>query len=268
MTSGQRTGLLLGPSAFLWLAGVLAPLVLVLRMSLYSRGAAAGEQQYDVLFFQPGTWSLESYATVLTEPFYLRIFGFTALLTAAVGCLTLTCGYLLGYAIYRAARRGKVILILLIVLPKFNNILVMVHGVKMIFGPSGFWPVVAGEVLLLTPYAALTIAAALEAVPYHLVEAARGLGATAAAAFWRVTLPLSMPGVSAAVILTVLWSASAFLAPYLLGQPAHYTVAVEVDRQVHTDLNWTLGAALNIVLMAVLAGSSYLLAKSRRRCAA
>lgn len=253
------------PSAILWLAGVLAPLLLVLRMSLYSRGATTGEQRFDVLFYQPGTWSVESFVQVLTEPFYLRLFGFTAVLVGVVSMITLVCGYLLGYAIYRATPRGKILLIVLIVLPKFNNILVMVHGVKMIFGPSGFWPVVAGEVLLLVPYVALTIAATLEAVPYHLVEAARGLGASAAVAFWRITLPLSLPGVSAATVLTILWSSSAFLAPYLLGQPAQYTVAVEVDRQVHMDLNWPLAAALNMVLIAILAITAYVLTAARRR---
>ena len=267
MTNGRVTGFLLAPSAFLWLTGVLAPLVLVLRMSLYSRGSATGEQRYDMLFYQPGTWSVESFVQVLTEPFYLRVFGFTAVLVVVVSSITLLCGYLLAYAVYRATPRGKIALIVLIVLPKFNNILVLVHGVKMMLGPSGFWPVVAGEVLMLVPYAALTIAAALEAVPYHLVEAARGLGATAVEAFWRITLPLSLPGVSAAAILTILWSASAFLAPYLLGQPAQYTVAVEVDRQVHTDLNWTLAAALNVVLMSVLAATAYALSAARRRFA-
>lgn len=265
MTRRGATALLLAPLALLWLAGVLAPLLLVLRMSLYVRGAATGEQRYDMLFYQPGTWSVESFIKVLTEPFFLRLFGFTAILVLVVTSIALLCGYVLGYAIYRATPRGKVALIVLIVLPKFTNILVLVHGVKMMFGPSGFWPVVAGEVLTIVPYVALTIAAALEAVPYHLVEAAHGLGATAASAFWRVTLPLSMPGVSAAAILTILWSASAFLAPSLLGQPAQFTVAVEVDRQVHQDLNWTLAAALNVVLMSVLAASGYALSAARRR---
>lgn len=68
----------------------------------------------------------------------------------------------------------------------------------------------------------------------------------------------------AAAILTVLWSASAFLGPYLLGQPAQYTVAVEVDRQVHQDLDWTLGAALNVVLIAIMSAAAYLLTLVRR----
>jgi ABC-type spermidine/putrescine transport system permease subunit I len=263
----KNSKLLLAPSVFIWLAGVLTPLVFLLRMSLYSRGDISGEKRLDVLFYQPGTWSLESFTKVLTEPFYLRLFGFTALLALVVTTLTLLFGYLLAYAVYRATPRSKIALILLIALPKFANILVFVYGVKMIFGANGFVPVVAGEVMLLVPYAALTIAAALEAVPYHLVEAARGLGASSPAAFWRVTLPLSMPGVSAAAILTVLWSASAFLGPYLLGQPAQYTVAVEIERQVHTDLNWTIAAALNVVLIAILTVAAYTMSTVRRRLA-
>lgn len=262
-----RWKLLLVPSALLWLAGVLTPVLFLLRMSLYSRGDATGERAYDVLFYQPGTWSLESFRTVLSEPYYRSRFAFTLLLALAVTVLTLLAGYLLAYAVYRASPRGKIALVLAIALPKFTNILVFVFGVKMIFGASGLAPVIAGEVLLLVPYAALTIAAALEAVPYQLVEAARGLGASAASAFWRVTLPLSMPGVAAAAILTVLWSGSAFLGPYLLGEPAQYTVAVEVDRQVHEQLNWTLAAALNVVLIAVLAAVAWGLTALRRRLA-
>ncbi len=259
--------LLLLPSLFLWLAGVLTPLVFVLRMSLYAHGEGSGEKHFDALFYQPGTWSLQSILTVLTEPFYQRLFAFTALLALTVTTLTLLCGYLLGYLVYRATPKRKILLILLIALPKFTNILVFVFGVKMIFGANGFFPVVAGEVLLLVPYAALTIAATLETVPYHLVEAARGLGASPAAAFWRVTFPLSMPGVAAAAILTILWSASGFLGPYLLGEPVHYTVAVEVERQVRQNLNWTLAAALNVVLIALLAGGAYTMSLLRRRLA-
>jgi ABC-type spermidine/putrescine transport system permease subunit I len=237
-------------------------------MSLYSRGNATGEAQFDTLFYQPGTWSLDSFVRVLTEPFYQHLFGFTGLLAIAVTTVTLLIGYGLGYAVYRARRpHEKLVLILLIVLPKFTNILVFVYGVKMIFGANGFAPVLTGEVLLLVPYAALAIAAGLEAVPWELVEAARGLGASASSAFWTITFPLSLPGLSSAAVITFLWSLTAFLGPYLLGEPAQYTVAVEVERQVHQDLDWTLAAALNVVLLGVLGVFSYCLSAVSRRVA-
>jgi spermidine/putrescine transport system permease protein len=257
--------LLLAPSVVLWLAGVLTPLVLLLRMSLYSVSSGAGEQRFDTPFYQPGTWSIESYQRVFTEPFFRDLIAFTGGLALPVTILTLAAGYILAYSVYRAPPRRKVVLILLITLPKLTNILVFVFGVKMIFGANGLAPVIAGEVLLLTPYAALTLAAALEAVPYEMVEAARGLGASAARAFWLVTLPASLPGLAAAATLTAAWSFTAFLGPYLLGEPAHYTVAVEVDRQVHQDMNWPLAAALNVVLIAVLAAFALASAAARRR---
>jgi putative spermidine/putrescine transport system permease protein len=113
----------------------------------------------------------------------------------------------------------------------------------------------------------LTIAAALETVPYSLVETARGLGASATRAFWSVVFPLTMPGLLAAATLVLLWSLTAFLAPYLLGEPRHYTLAVEVDRQMRQDLNWTRAAAINVTLMALMAGLAYGLSAVRRRVA-
>lgn len=257
--------LLLVPSALLWLAGVLLPLLSILRMSLYARGDVTGEHQFDVLFYQPGTWSLESFAKIASDPFYLRTSAFTLGLGLLVTSMTLLLGFVLAYAVYRSSTRGKVLLIALIALPKFANILVYVYGLKILLGPNGFWPVVAGEVLLLLPYAALTIAAALEAVPYSLIEAARGLGASGLQAFWAVAFPLSLPGFLAAGTLTLLWSLTAFLGPYLLGEPQNYTLSVEVDRQTRQDMNWALAGALNVVLIAAMAGIAYGLSAARRR---
>ena len=265
MTEARSSRWLTAPAALLWTVGVALPLLLVLRISLYSRGDVSGPGQFETLFFEPGTWTLANFVKIFSEPFYLGTMGFTIGLALTTTLLTLALGYVVAYAIYRATPVGKAVLIVLVILPKFTNILVFVYGLKMIFGPSGFWPVVASEVLMLLPYAVLTIAAALEAVPYSLVEAARGLGATATQAFWRVTFPLSLPGTIAAATLTILWSLGAFLGPYLLGQPAEYTISVEVDRQTNHDLNWALAAALNVVLLGVMAGFGYGLTSLRRR---
>ncbi|MBI1357124.1 MAG: ABC transporter permease subunit [Acidobacteria bacterium] len=267
MRPGRAVDWLLLPAGLLWLAGVLAPLLFVLRMSLYSRGGIAGEKRYDILFYQPGTWSLESFRQILAEPFYLRMLGFTIGLALLVTALTLALGYVAAYGIYRSGPAGKAFLLTLIVLPKFTNILVYVFGLKLLLGRNGFWPVVAGETLFLLPYATLTLAATLETVPYSLVETARGLGASAARAFWSVVFPLTLPGLLAAATLALLWSLTAFLGPYLLGEPRQYTLAVEVDRQMRQDLDWPLAAALNVTLMLLMAGVASGLSLVRRRAA-
>ena len=71
----------------------------------------------------------------------------------------------------------------------------------------------------------------------------------------------------AAATLAILWSLGAFLGPYLLGQPAQYTMSVEVDRQMNHDLNWALAAALNVVLLGGMAICGYALTAIRRRTA-
>ena len=267
MIEAKRYRWLTAPAAALWTLGVALPLLVILRMSLYSRGDISGPNQFETLFYQPGTWTLENFVRILTTPFYLNTLAFTIGLAVTSTLLTLALGYVVAYAVYRSSRAGKVVLLVLVTLPKFTNILVFVYGLKMILGPSGFWPVVAGEVLMLLPYAVLTIAAALETVPFSLVEAARGLGASASQAFWSITFPLSLPGTLAAATLAILWSLGAFIGPYLLGQPAQYTVSVEVDRQMNHDLNWALAAALNVVLLGVMAICGYSLAAIRRRAA-
>jgi ABC-type spermidine/putrescine transport system permease subunit I len=255
----------LAPAAILWGIGVLAPLVWLVRLSLYWQGNETGEHRFDVLFYHPGTLTLDNYYRIFTDRFYLRMILFTAGLGLLVTAVTAPLGYVLGYAIYRSTPRAKALLVLLIALPKFTNILVFVYGLKILLGPNGLGPVVAGEVLLLLPYAALTIAAALEAVPFELVEAARGLGASAFAAFWNVTFRLSLPGVITAGLLTLVWSLGAFLGPYLLGGPEQYTIAVQVERETNLDLRWALAAALNMVLLAIVAALGYAVSRFRMR---
>jgi spermidine/putrescine transport system permease protein len=70
--------------------------------------------------------------------------------------------------------------------------------------------------------------------------------------FWEVTLPLSLPAVSVSVLLSFIWGVGAFVAPYLLGKPELYTLAVEVDRQTNWRLNWAMGATVAFVLMAMI----------------
>ena len=257
--------IMLAPATLLWTFGVLIPLAFILRMSLYSSGPTTGEHRFDVLFYEPNTFTFDSFVTLFTQPYYQRLILFTIGLAIVITVVTMLVGYLLAYSVFQVRPAMKPLLLLLIVLPKFTNILVFIFGLKVIFGPSGFWPVVAGEVLVLFPYAALTIAAALESVPKSLIDAARGLGAKPSLAFWNVTFRLSLPGTLAAATMILLWSLSAFLGPYLLGKPEHFTLAVEVERKVNTDLNWPLGAAMNVVLLAMSACVGYLLTRSRLR---
>jgi ABC-type spermidine/putrescine transport system permease subunit I len=261
----MRRAILLAPACALLTAGVVAPLLWLVRLSLYTKPAGGGERQYDVLFYLPDTWTLSNFSRVAADPFYVRMVLFTIGLGLLATVIAVMLGYILAIGVHQAPRRWKGPLIILIALPKFTSLLLFIFGLKMIFGANGFWPVVTGETLILLPYAALTIAAALEAVPRNLVEAARGLGASATAAFWSVTFRLSLPGLIAATVLTMLWSLGAFLSPFLLGEPAQYTIGVQVNREVTQDLDWPVAATLNLILLALVAMAGYAATRARVR---
>jgi ABC-type spermidine/putrescine transport system permease subunit I len=112
--------------------------------------------------------------------------------------------------------------------------------------------VLLGEVVLIMPYCVLILVAVLHTIDPELEDSARSLGASEGQVFWYVTLPLSLPGVWVATLLSFIWGVGAFVAPYLLGTPEHYTLAVEVDRQTNWRLNWAMGSAVAMILVAVI----------------
>jgi putative spermidine/putrescine transport system permease protein len=112
--------------------------------------------------------------------------------------------------------------------------------------------VIAGLVQSSLPLAVLPIAASIRNVPASLEEAAAVLGASRLRAMWEVVLPLSTPGLWAAFLLTFAFNASAFVVPLLLGGGRIVMISPLVRDQMGPLLNWPLGAALSLVLCAVI----------------
>jgi len=185
----------------------------------------------------------------------------------------------------------KAALLLVVVLPKFTNVLVLMYGFLLVFGASGLvnrallgvgliaaplpmvynlFAVVLAEVVLVLPYCVRVLVAALHAIDRDLEEAARSLGASDAQVFWHVVLPLSMPGVWVSALLSFIWGIGAFVAPYLLGTPELHTLAVEVDRQANWRLNWAMAGAVAMVMVVLIGAlvAVYLGAQRRVEAAA
>ena len=112
--------------------------------------------------------------------------------------------------------------------------------------------VLIGETYLILPYAVLVLVAALDRIDPRLVPAARGLGAGPLGAFVRVTLPLSVPGLTLAATISLIWALGAFISPYLLGSPQELTLAVDVQKQTFENLNWPRGAADAMLMLVAI----------------
>ncbi|HET7524391.1 MAG TPA: ABC transporter permease, partial [Burkholderiaceae bacterium] len=218
------------PSAYLLLFFAAPSLIMVVAslrvagdygglMPLVSTDPATGVTRWLV---HTGNWreffTLEGFGRFFADPIYLEVFarsfGYATLTTLA--CLAL--GYPLAWLIARSARRHRDLLILLVVLPFWSNFLIRVYAWMILLGPQGAFARAVNAVLgwfglapvqllfnafavvvvliyVHLPFMVLPLYANLEKHDPALIDAAQDLGADAWHCFWRVTWPLSLPGV-------------------------------------------------------------------------
>ena len=242
---------------FLW-AGV--PLLLVVGYSFMERGIYGGVER---------GFTLEHYRQLL-DPLYLGIIGRTIVLSvlATAGCLIV--GFPMAYVIARSGRWRR-LLLFLVVLPFWTSFLVRTYAMIFLLRDTGlinsvlmglgiietpltllYTPgaVLAGLIYGFLPFAVLPIYASLEKLDPTLLEAAEMLGARPATRFWRVTLPLTMPGVVAGGLLVFIPALGSFLTPDLLGGAKTTLLGNLVQNQFTTGRDWPFGAAASILLLA------------------
>lgn len=251
----------------MFVASLLAcPLALLLRVSFFESAQGVG-------FYKPNTWSIQSYQEFLSDPTSREVTLFTIVTGLGITGITLLIAYPVALFISGLSPFSRRLAVGLVLLPKLCNVLVLVYGLQLILSGDGpissviLWlggsdePVmlyrnllgmIIGEVYLLLPYAILLLLLGILQVDPSLVAAARGLGASPWQTFWRITWPLSLPGVFAAGQLTLVWALSAILGPRLLGGEQETTLAVEVQRQALENLRWPRGAATAVILVVLL----------------
>ena len=112
--------------------------------------------------------------------------------------------------------------------------------------------VIVGLVYGYLPFAVLPMYASIEKFDYTLIEAANDLGANARSAFWRIMLPMTAPGVIAAVVLTLVPVVGAFITPDIMGGGKVEMIGTLINRQFGVARNWPFGSAISLVLMALV----------------
>jgi ABC-type spermidine/putrescine transport system permease subunit I len=270
---------LAAPAAALLALGLVAPLLLLVRVSLSQEAGPVGR-------FESDTWTLAAYSTLLGDPLVRSIWWLTAKVSLLITALTLAIAYPVALLLRRLSPRIKMLALIAIVLPKLANMLVIVYGLKALLGnegpvnrlllalgatqaPIAFYPnllgVVIGETYLVLPYALVVLTIGLEKIDRDLEDAARGLGASPGQVLWRVTLPLSLPALFTAAQLCLAWTFGMLVGPLLLGGPDEYTLGVEVQRLTLERLSWPRGAAAAVLLLATLAACLVLLNALERR---
>jgi len=199
---------------------------------------------------------------------FLKSFGYAALATL----LCLAAGYPLALLVARSPRRYRDILVLLVILPFWSNFLIRVYAWMMLLGPQSFvstalngllglaglepvsllytpTAVVVALVYVHLPFMVLPLYANLEKHDPALLDAAQDLGAGAWQRFWRVTFPLSLPGVYAGAALVFIPAVGIFAIPDLLGGTSGIMIGNVIKQQFLDTRDWPFGAALSLMLM-------------------
>jgi putative spermidine/putrescine transport system permease protein len=214
--------------------------------------------------------TLDNYSFVLSRRLYLEAIVRTFAIGMAVGLIDILLAYPLAYFLVRTTSRWKGLLIALSLAPLLASVVVRTYGWYVILNRFG----VANDVLLalgviadripfmpssgaitiglahaLLPYAVLTVMGGLDAIHPNLERAAMSLGASRLRTFLTVTLPLSMPGVVGGFLLCFSIAISAYATPAILGGPATQVLATAIYGFMTQLLDWSVGAALAVILV-------------------
>ncbi|WP_163850823.1 ABC transporter permease [Pseudooceanicola aestuarii] len=239
------------------------PLMFIVVYSFWLRTATGA----DVAGFH-----LDNWAEALTDAFYRDILLNTLKIAAITTAVCALMGYPAAYFIARS-QGNKALLLLLLMLPFWISYIIRTMSWINILGVSGalngmlLWAgliqepiqmlynevtVILGLVHFLLPFMVLNIFVSLDGIDTTLEDAANSLGATRWQAFVQVTLPLSLPGLAAGGLLCFVLGAGTYITPLVLGGPTDAMFANLVFEAIITQLNWPLGSALSLMLLAVL----------------
>ena len=256
-TVGQITPLL-----SFWL---LLPLLALLALAF---AAPLGKLLWGSVFAPEATAA--HYVRIVDESLYLRIFLRTIRTAAVVSLAALLLGYPVALVMSRLSGASAMLVAACVLLPLWTSVLVRSYAWTALLQRNGLvnvllqkggltsaplpllysdWAVMIAMTHVLLPYMILPIYAALKSIPPDLDRAALNLGASSFQCFRAVTLPLSMPGVQAGLVMAFILSLGFYVTPALVGGPRNLTIATLIGQQVTEVQNWPFAGALAGVLL-------------------
>src|SRR5881275_252103 len=242
--------------------------------------AIVAAYSFDVYSFDPGphSFTVAAWQEFLHSPVYLKLFWKSVRMSLTVSAIIVPLAYPLAYYLALSRTKRKYILLLLLIAPFLTSYLLRVLAWKVILGNQGVvnsflvWTglrspdhpisqllysrfavmLVLGYIWL--PFVALPIFVSLESLDRRLLEAASDLGASRLWAFFRVTLPLSLPGVVAAFLFVFIPTLGEFVTPSLVGGTSGYMYGNQIVDLFGTGFpDWETGSVLAIFLLGVVA---------------
>ena len=245
------------PLAALFVAFFVAPLVVLILLSLHGEALMK-------------TWTLANYVKFFTDSFNYAILFETLILGVKATLLCLAFGFPIAWVCARAGARLQSVVVFLVILPILTSVVVRTFGWIVILGRQGVINQMLigagiinepirllykefGVIMVLAqvqmPLMVLPILTVLGKIDPNLGDASRVLGAGEWKTLWRVTLPLSLPGIIAGCILTYTACITAFVTQTLIGGARLIYMPLHIYQQAVGANNWPFAAAISVVFM-------------------
>jgi len=259
----------------------LAPFFIVFRISM-STTAIAMPPYTPVFSFADGIAGnlaklgelhFDNYTWLAGDPLYFNAYVSSVVIAAISTLLTLLIAYPIAYGMAQAPRSIRPTLLMLVILPFWTSFLIRVYSWIAILKPEGLLnqlllylgvihepliilntntAVYIGIVYSYLPFMVLPLYSALEKMDGTLIEAAQDLGCPPITAFWRVTFPLSLPGVIAGCMLVFIPAVGEFVIPDLLGGSQTLMIGRTLWNEFNSNRDWPVSSAVATILLLIL----------------
>lgn len=259
----------------------LVPFFIVFKISLSTTAIAMPpytpvldiSQGFSGLMARFGEFSFDNYLWLTEDPLYYTAYISSAVIAAVSTLLALLVGYPIAYGMARAPTAIRPTLLMLVILPFWTSFLIRVYAWIGILKPEGLLnqfllatgiidqPLVIlnthaaifiGIVYSYLPFMILPLYSALEKMDYSLIEAAQDLGCPPMTAFWKITFPLSLPGVIAGCLLVFIPAVGEFVIPDLLGGSQTLMIGKTLWNEFFANRDWPVSSAVAVVLLLIL----------------
>jgi len=267
---------------YLWLlVFFLVPFIIVFKISL-SQTAIAMPPYVPVLDPAEGLaafWeglkelSLDNYLWLVEDALYINAYLSSIIIAAISTVLALLIGYPVAYGMARAPATLRPTLLMLVILPFWTSFLIRVYAWIGILKPEGLLnqfligigiidepllimnthaAIFIGIVYSYLPFMILPLYSSLEKMDFTLIEAAQDLGCPPTTAFWKITFPLSLPGVFAGCLLVFIPAVGEFVIPDLLGGSQTLMIGKTLWNEFFSNRDWPVASAVAIILLVLL----------------
>lgn len=254
---------LCGPVTIWSVLFIYVPMALLLFMSFMTKGPL-GIIKYE--------FTLENYKAIF-DSVYFNVVKESVLVAFITTLLSVLMGY--PFAYFMAMKKKKIsgTLMVLLMIPFWTNELVMVYSFVILLNNSGLvntflqavgitkeplsmlynnFAVIAGMLYMLLPFAVLPMYSSIEKLDKGLLEASKDLGAGPVKTFFKITLPLTAPGIFAGVILVFIPTIGYYQITDMLGGGTQMMIGNLINNQFSISRNWPFGAALSMLLAVLI----------------